>query len=1087
MLAMNAPTVAIPTPPRRPLVGNLLQVPRERFVQYATAQAPRFDGVFALDLAGPRAIFAYAPDVVAELCDEARFRKVVVPPLSYIRAAAGDGLFTAHSDEPNWAKAHRVLMPAFSLRSMRTYFPAMLEIAQELVTSWEGRQGEDLEVTDDMTRLTLDTIALTGFGQRFRSFRQPELHPFLAAMGRALEEAQARITRLPKTRRLYAKQQRQFDADVAAMHAVVDDVIAARRASGETVGDLLDLMLAAVDPQTGERLDDVNVRYQILTFLIAGHETTSGLLSFALYQLLRNPQALAQAYAEVDRFFPGDTEPTYRAVTQLDVIPRILDETLRLWSPAPGFTVAPYERTVIGGRFELRRDRPINVLIPALHRDPVAWPEPERFDIDRFLAEHSAGRHPHAYKPFGNGVRACIGRQFALIEAGLALAMVLRRFALEDPYDYRLDVKQSLTIKPAGFRIRVRTRRPHERLTAAPAAATGRAPAAAESAVDTSVLAGAGTGLALSVLYGSTMGTCADIAGRVAERGEAAGFATSLRSLDEALDDLPTSGLAVVVTPTYNGEAPDNARRFDAAIAAGRFAGPELAGRLADVQFALLGCGNTQWVSYQAFPKRVEQALLEAGASPLIPRAEADAAGDFDGALERWASALVDAVATRSGQESFAAESQEPRYGLELLDERAVRPAVVPEHAYPLRVVANDELLGDPAGLWDFTVEAPLISTRHVVLELPEGKAYQVGDHLAVFARNDPDLVARAAERFGLSPAQILLLRQRRGRPSHLPVGTPIDVAHLLGEFVELQDVATRADLRLLLEHTGHAHTTAQLTALTADTGEGERAYREQVLDRHVSLLDVLERFPTVELPFQVFLERCGPIRPRYYSISSSPLADPRRMSLTVGVLHGPAWSGTGQYKGLTSNYIARVAPGDEVFGFVRTPNPPFRPPADPATPVVLIGPGTGVAPLRGFLQERAVRQQRGEPVGRALLFSGCRHPDHDWYYREELQAWAEAGLVEPHTAFSALPDTPHRFVQHAIAAAGDELWTVLSEQGAAVYLCGDGVRMAPAVRRALLELHTEHTGGSEADGLAWLAALQRSGRYAEDVFAPSR
>jgi len=339
---------------------------------------------------------------------------------------------------------------------------------------------------------------------------------------------------------------------------------------------------------------------------------------------------------------------------------------------------------------------------------------------------------------------------------------------------------------------------------------------------------------------------------------------------------------------------------------------------------------------------------------------------------------------------------------------------------------------------------------------------YAVGDHLAVYAKNDPKLITRAAARFRLTPEPVVRLEQRHGRGSHLPVGTPVDVARLLGEFVELQDVATRS---------------------VTDTAEGEQAYRAEVLDRHVSLLDLLEAQPSVRLPLELYLDRCSPIRARYYSISSSPLTDPRRPSLTVGVLESQAWSGTGQYKGLTSNFVRRLQPGATVFGYVRTPTPAFLPLTDPAKPMVLIG--TGVAPFRGFLQDRATRRERGEKVGRALMLLGCRHPEHDWYYRDQMQDWAGSGLVELHPAFSSLTGEPHRFVRHALAAAGDTVWKLL-ESGGHIYLCGHGVRMAPAVRAALLELYLEQTSRTEAQAEAWLDHLRESGRYAEDVFAPS-
>ena len=206
-------------------------------------------------------------------------------------------------------------------------------------------------------------------------------------------------------------------------------------------------------------------------------------------------------------------------IAQLDVIDRVLKETLRLWPTAPAITVGAYEDTMLGGQYPIAKDYPVQLLIAALHRDPKVWEDPERFDIDRFLPEREAQMHPHAYKPFGNGVRACIGRQFALVEAKLALAMILHNFALYDSEDYKLSVKESLTLKPDHFSLRVRSRRPHERIGAAPASATaapaGQNPATADVQ---------GAGRLLTVLCGTSLGTCRDIADQIAERATAGGF-----------------------------------------------------------------------------------------------------------------------------------------------------------------------------------------------------------------------------------------------------------------------------------------------------------------------------------------------------------------------------------------------------------------------------------------------------------------------------------------------------------------------------------------------------------------------------------
>lgn len=448
----------IPSPPRLPLLGNLLQIPRGGLTQHLMRIAPTFDGLFEIDFAGIRAPFVTSARLTAEVCDEKRFRKTIGPPLSILRDLAGDGLFTAYGDEPNWAKAHRILVPAFGQKARRAYFDPMLEVALRLVAKWEASAGSEIEVAEDMTRLTLDTIALCGFGYRFDSFASPALHPFLQQMVRVLDEAMGRLTRLRAITRMRVGANRRYARDIAAMHALVDEVIRARRAAPADARDLLGLMLEAADPVTGERLDDQNIRYQVITFLIAGHETTSGLLSFAIHLLMAHPETLERARAEVDRVLPAGRLPVNEDLGRLEVIDRVLKEAMRLWPTAPGFQVAPYEDTVIGDRYLIRKDRRLTVILPALHRDPEVWSDPERFDIDRFLPEREAAIPAHAYKPFGNGSRACIGRMFAIMEAKLALALLLQRFDFEDPIGYRLAVRETLTLKPDQFRIRVRPR-----------------------------------------------------------------------------------------------------------------------------------------------------------------------------------------------------------------------------------------------------------------------------------------------------------------------------------------------------------------------------------------------------------------------------------------------------------------------------------------------------------------------------------------------------------------------------------------------------------------------------------------------------
>lgn len=1057
MTTVMAEKAVIPSPPGLPVVGHLHQIARVGLISHLLRVARDFpDGIFKLRFGSRVGLFITSANLVAELSDETRFRKMPGPGLRVVRRFAGDGLFTAFSEEPNWGKAHRILLPAFSQRAMRGYFDMILEVCDQLVAKWTRLSGTDVLVADDMTRLTLDSIAIAGFGHRFDSFEKDELDSFLEALGRALGESLNMITRLPLQNRFARRAQRQFDGDIAEMNALVDGIIADRRKHPTDGKDLLNLMIAAIDPETGEGLDDVNIRYQVLTFLIAGHETTSGMLTFAFHHLLRNPHVLAQAYAEVDRVLLGDTRPDYANVAQLEVIERILKEALRLWPTAPAFSVAPFEDTVIGGKWTMRKDRPINIFSPGLHRDPHVWDDPEEFDIDRWLPEAEAGRHPHAYKPFGNGERACIGRQFAMVEAKIAMAMILRAFALSDPHHYRLRIKETLSIKPDDFHMRIRLRQPHERLSVGDAGeAIDEAPVAAVS----------GTGQRFAVLYGSSLGTARDIAEEIAERAAVDGFETVVRSLDESFKGgaQPEDKVIVIVTATYNGRAPDTSVEVERALDAGLFDDADWSG----ARVAVLGIGNSQWPNYQVFPKRIEAAVQKAGATMLLPRAEADGQGDFDGAVTGFVRDLWKAL----GSEAAPSEATSS-LALRPVDADAVRAEALPEHAQRLEIVSNEELVKPAEGLWDFAIEPPRPSTRLIRIRLPEGQRYHTGDHIAVYARNRPELVDRVIARLDLKGATQLRVDGQGGRFKHLPLGQTVTVRQLLTDFVELSDALPRRALAVIAAQTRCPNTKAELARL-----DGE-AFEAEIAAKRLSVLDLLEQHPAAELSLDSLVELSAAIAPRFYSIASSPLLDPQIADLIVGTMAAPAWSGLGEHRGFASGYMQGVGAGDHVFGYVRRPNPAFAPPADPAVPMILIGPGTGFAPLRGFIQERAAQQGAAQ----SLLFFGCRHPDHDWFCRDEVEGWAELGVVKPYLAFSAVPSHPWKFVQDALWAEQEAVWTAI-QAGAHIFVCGDGRFMAPAVRDTLIRIQMQQVGDEHAQGSEWLEAMMAEGRFHQDVF----
>jgi cytochrome P450 / NADPH-cytochrome P450 reductase len=1080
----------IPRPPGHLLVGNLFDIEAGHPIESMMELARKYGPIIELDLPGGRLLtIASSFDLVDKLCDESQFDKKVGALSQLVKGPVGRGLITSETQDPNWRKAHNVLLPAFSMDAMRGYLPRMLDIASQLMLKWQRLNADDtVDVPADLTRLTLDTIALCGFDYRFNSFYRDTSHPFVLAMLNTLETAQALARELPIQARLKPGRAKKFRADQEFMAETVRRIIKERRRSGALgkVNDLLDRMLTGVDRQSGEKLDEMNIIAQCITFLAAGHETTSGLLSFALYALIKNPQVLERGYEEVDRVLGADVNalPTYAQTHQLPYVTQILEETLRLWPTAPGFTRKPYEDVVIGGKYRIERGSAVLVLTPMLHRDPKIWgDDPETFDPDRFSPENRAKIPPNAYKPFGTGQRTCIGRQFALQEATLVLAMLLQRFEFVDFANYRLEIKQTVTIKPANFIIRVKPRAgrattgffaaPQE--AAAPTAAPAASAPSSASAAAPNPAAAAGThATPLLVLFGSNLGTAEGIAHRIADDARSRGFAATVGALDEHADALPRQGAVLIVTASYNGQPPDNAGKFcqklrDPALPSDAFAG---------VEYSVFGCGNRDWsATYQAIPTLIDAELEKHGAKRIYKRGEGDARADFDRDYRAWYGELFPSLAKALDLPAATAEAKmaAPRISVSFVNRLATSPIMRSYSAVAMTVRVNRELQRRDC-------ERPSErSTRHIEIALPSGVSYSAGDHLGIVPRNGLETIRRVLMRFKLDPSLYATIALRASADTYLPVNEPVPLLGILANRIELQEVATREQIATLAHHAKDQKERTALEALAGDDGR----YGQQVFAPRKSVLDLLDEYPSCAPPFEVFLDMTPPLRPRYYSISSSPLMDAGGCSITVGVLEGPALSGRGEFRGVCSNYLAAQPADATVYAFVRKPTIPFRPPENPHLPMIMIGPGTGVAPFRGFLLERAELKKQGAPIAASLLFFGCRDPMQDFLYEDEMRAFEAGGVTKLVCAFSREPGKPKTYVQQAIAVNGDAVWELLQKE-APVFVCGEASRMAPDVRQAFVDLFCKRTRASTADGKAWLAGLVTSHRYLEDIWASS-
>lgn len=1026
--------------PHGPVSGRPYALP-------ADLLAERYGPLYYADFSGSRRLYACSLALVDELCDETRFAKGISDRLDRFRVLAGNGLFTAYPGEDGWQQAHDVLIPGFSFSGLRSYHPAMLDINRQLIALWDKAAGQHLvDVAGDLAKLAMDTVGLAGFGARFDSYHQDRLADIPASFAAALEQIITPGGGDPQV----------FTTERDKLFGFVNDLIAGHRAGAVEIDDLLALMLRP-GADGNPPLDYDLVRNQIMTFMIAGQDTTSTLMPTALYSIVKNPAVLHRACLEVDAVFGPDDDhvPAFDEIGKLTYIRQIVDETLRLSPPVREFDRMALVDTVIGGTYPVRKGEIVTVTTSGLHRQPEWGDNVDIFDPDRFAAERTAARPVNLFKPFGTGARSCIGRQFALHEATMALATLVHRYRFLDVEHYQLRTHSDLLRKPVGFHLALVRRTPPERqhaAVAAPEPASAARPRAA-----------AAPGSKVTVLHGSNLGNCRSLAQQLADEATDLGYQTTVAPLDTAAGALPSDGALVVVAASYNGQPTDDARHFVEWLDA-----PDTPAQ-PPIPYAILGVGDRNWAeTYQTIPKQIDRRLSELVGPPLIPRGEADTSGDFAGTVEVFSAALWDALAPADGVPVPAESAEgEPLYELRAIDGPVtsaidarfeVQPATVLDN---VALVESDDQMGN--------------AKRLVRIALPDDLEYQTGDHLTVLPDNSPELVDEVAELLELRLDRRISVNPRRSTRRAIAIDREVSVRELLTHFIELRKPASRSQLLRLAAANPCPPERAALTELA-----------EHPETRAMCVTECLAEFPATELSRAELLELFEPMAPRHYSIASSARRVPREVELVVSVLEGPARSGYGVFRGVSSSYLADAVPGQQIRMRVDSARRAFRAGAEPAKNVILVGAGTGVAPFRGFIGDRVAAQAAGEPYTSALCFFGVRHPDVDYLFRDEFEAAERAGVVRMRPAFSRRPEDEIRYVQDRITADAGEVWERLGDPAvdAHVYVCGDGARMAPAVRGAFRDIYRRFTGADDDVAARWLSDLVNSDRYVEDVWA---
>lgn len=368
------------------------------------------------------------------------------PTYRPIRNFLGDGLLT--SDGDTWLRHRRIAQPTFSTRSIDALVPTMVAAAREGLERWDELVGQRVEMADEMSRLTLKVV-----GDALFSMDLADDSSLVApALARIQDHIDKRIPQsmfaavLALSERLPTRENATYRTAVDDLERVVGRIIDRHRASAASDGDLLDHLMAATDEE-GSRLDDAELRDEVMTFLLAGHETTANALSWALFLLGHHPAERSRLEAEADTVL-GGALPTAQTVAQLPVTTAVVKEAMRLYPP-----VWVVERQAITpdrvGDHDIDEGAIVAMSPFVTHRHPGFWAEPHEFRPSRFLEPEPAPAHHFAYFPFGGGRRQCIGGAFAMVEATLLLAMLSARYRLDvEDGEARTDPK--ITLRPLG-------------------------------------------------------------------------------------------------------------------------------------------------------------------------------------------------------------------------------------------------------------------------------------------------------------------------------------------------------------------------------------------------------------------------------------------------------------------------------------------------------------------------------------------------------------------------------------------------------------------------------------------------------------